>query len=206
MKIICIGRNYVEHAQELNNEVPEEPVFFLKPDTALLRNNSPFFLPPDDFLGEIHYEVELVLKINKAGKAIPEKFAATYYDSIGIGIDFTARQLQSELKKKGLPWEKAKAFDYSAPIGTEFLPVKELNTNGGIHFSLKKNGQTVQQGNTLNMIFGFDKIIAYVSRYITLRTGDLIFTGTPKGVGKIEKGDLLQAYIENKLMLETEIK
>ncbi len=206
MKIICIGRNYVEHAKELNNDVPEEPVFFIKPDTALLRNNSPFFLPPDNFLGEIHYEVELVLKINKAGKSIPEKFASTYYDSIGIGIDFTARQLQAELKKKGLPWEKAKAFDYSAPISMEFVPVEELNQNGGINFSLKKNGETVQQGNTQNMIFSFDKIIAYVSKYITLRTGDLIFTGTPKGVGKIEKGDLLQAYIEDKLMLETEIK
>jgi len=206
MKIICIGRNYTEHAKELNNNIPDEPVFFIKPDTALLRNNSHFFLPPDNFLGEIHYEVELVLKINKAGKSIPEHFAYTYFDSIGIGIDFTARELQNELKKKGLPWEKAKSFDYSAPISREFIPTKELNVMDGINFSLKKNGKVVQQGNTSQMIFNFSKIISHISKYITLRTGDLIFTGTPKGVGKIEKGDLLQAFIENRLMLETEIK
>jgi 2-keto-4-pentenoate hydratase/2-oxohepta-3-ene-1,7-dioic acid hydratase in catechol pathway len=206
MKIICIGRNYVNHAKELNNEVPEEPVFFIKPDTALLRNNSPFYLPPDNFLGDIHYEVELVLKINKAGKAIPEQFASTYYDFIGIGLDLTARQLQTELKKKGLPWEKAKAFDYSAPISMEFIPVAKLNIREGINFSLEKNGAIVQKGNTEDMIFSFDKIISYVSRYITLRTGDLIFTGTPQGVGEIEKGDLFRAYIENKLMLEMEVK
>jgi len=206
MKIICIGRNYIDHAKELNNPVPEEPVFFIKPDTALLRNNSPFYLPPEDFLGEIHYETELVIKINKAGKAIPKQFAPNYYDEIGIGFDLTARQLQQQLKEKGLPWEKAKAFDFSAPIGMEFIPKQELNIREGINFSLKINNNTVQQGNTKDMIFDFDEIISYVSKYVTLRTGDYIYTGTPKGVGKLHKGDLLQAYIEDRLMLEMEVK
>ncbi len=206
MKIICIGRNYADHAKELNNQVPEEPVFFIKPDTALLRNNSPFYLPPEDFLGEIHYEVELVLKINKAGKAIPKQFASRYYDKIGIGLDLTARQLQQKLKEKGLPWEKAKAFDFSAPISMEFIPKQELNIKEGINFSLEINGKTVQQGNTKDMLFDFDEIIAYVSKYVTLRTGDYIYTGTPQGVGRLNKGDLLKAYIEDRLMLEMEVR
>ncbi len=206
MKIICIGRNYIDHAKELNNNIPDEPVFFLKPDTALLRNNAPFFIPPDDFLGEIHYEVELVLRISKAGKSIAEKFAYRYYNEIGIGIDFTARQLQQKLKQSGLPWEKAKAFDYSAPISMQFLPKEQFDINNGINFSLHKNGNVVQQGNTKDMIFSFDSIIAYVSKYITLRTGDLIYTGTPSGVGPIVKGDLLEAYIEDRLMLNVQVK
>jgi acylpyruvate hydrolase len=206
MKIICIGRNYVDHAKELNNQVPDEPVFFIKPDTALLRNNAPFYLPPEDFLGEIHYEVEIVLKINKAGKAIPKQFASNYYSEIGIGLDLTARQLQQKLKEKGLPWEKAKAFDFSAPISMEFIPKENFNMKEGINFSLKINDKTVQQGNTKDMLFSFDEIIAYVSKFVTLRTGDYIFTGTPKGVGKLQKGDFLKAYIEDQPMLEMEVR
>ncbi len=204
MKIIAIGRNYINHAKELKNEVPTEPVFFMKPETALLRNNQPFYLP--DFSEEIHYETEIVLRIGKVGKAIPEKFALSHIDAIGIGYDFTARDLQNKLKAKGLPWEAAKAFDYSAAISPEFIPIDVFPDLKNINFSMKKNGQIAQQGNTNDLIFSFEKIIAYVSRFVSLKTGDLIYTGTPEGVGKVSEGDILEAYIEDNLMLETEIK
>ncbi len=201
MKIICIGRNYAEHAKELNNDVPESPVFFLKPDTALLRDGAPFYLP--DFSQEVHHEVELVLRISRTGKAVEKAFARRYYDAVGIGIDFTARDLQRECKKKGLPWEVAKAFDGSAPIGG-FLPLNELPDP--ILFRLDINGRTVQQGSTDDLIFPFDELIAYVSRFITLRTGDLLFTGTPAGVGPVQRGDRLQAYLGDRLLLDFEVK
>lgn len=203
MKIICIGRNYAEHAKEMKSEVPKEPVFFMKPDTALLKGNQPFYLP--DFSTEIHHEVEIVLKINKPGKNIDEKFAHKYYDEIGIGIDFTARDLQAICKEKSLPWEKAKAFDGSAPVGT-FISKKEINDLSALNFKLTKNGNTVQQGNTKNLLFSFDKIISYISLFVTLKTGDLIYTGTPEGVGPVGKGDLLNAYIEDQLLLSFNIK
>ncbi len=203
MKIICIGRNYIEHAKELQNEIPQEPVFFLKPDTALLRNNEAFYLP--DFSNEIHYEVEVVIKIKKVGKHIPREFAYRYYDEIGIGIDFTARDLQRELKSKGLPWEKAKAFDHSAAIAPTFLKKETLNPKN-LDFSLKINDKVVQQGNTQNMVFDIDTIISYVSKFFTLKIGDLIYTGTPAGVGKINIGDKLQAYLDKKLLLDFLIK
>ena len=203
MKIICIGRNYIEHANELNNPVPDNPVFFMKPESAIIRAGLPFYYP--DFSKDIHYEAELVLRINKVGKHISEKFAHTYYDSIGLGIDFTARDLQSICKKKGLPWEMAKAFDGSAPISA-FLPRKNFSDINDINFTLKKNGQTVQKGNSGMMIFTFDKIIAYISKFITLKIGDMIFTGTPAGVGPVEIGDKLEAFIENKKMLDIAVK
>ncbi|MCD6201498.1 MAG: fumarylacetoacetate hydrolase family protein [Bacteroidales bacterium] len=201
MKIICIGRNYIEHARELNNAVPEKPIFFMKPDSALLTKNKPFFLPP--FSTEVHHEVELVLKISRLGKHIDEKYARRYYGEISIGIDFTARDLQRECKQKGLPWEIAKAFDGSAPVG-EFLPKNELSDP--VLFHLDINGETVQQGSTADLIFSFDKVIAYISQYITLRTGDLIFTGTPAGVGPVKKDDRLQAYIGDRLLLDFMVK
>ena len=201
MKIICIGRNYIEHARELNSPVPEKPVFFMKPDSAVLKNNKPFFLP--SFSSEIHYEVELVLKISRLGKHIDEKYAWRYYGEIGIGIDFTARDLQRECKEKGLPWEIAKAFDSSAPLG-EFVSKEELPDP--ILFHLDINGETVQRGSTADLIFSFDKVIAYVSQFITLRTGDLIFTGTPAGVGPVKKNDRLQAYIGDRLLLDFMVK
>jgi acylpyruvate hydrolase len=203
MKIICIGRNYVEHAKELNSEVPTEPVFFLKPDTALLKDGQAFYLP--DFSKEIHHEVELVIKINKPGKNIQSQFAHKYFEEIGIGIDFTARDLQAECKKKGLPWEKAKAFDGSAPIG-KFIDKNQFADEKNINFKLLINGKLVQNGNSSNMLFSFDKIIAYVSQFFTLKTGDLIYTGTPQGVGPVEIGDKLEAYIEENKLLEFEIK
>jgi len=203
MKIICIGRNYVDHAKELNNPLPEKPVFFFKPETSLVRRNRPFFYP--DFSEEIHYETELVLKISKLGKNIQEKFAVTYFDEIGIGIDFTARDLQRDCKKKGLPWEIAKAFDNSSPIG-EFIPVKEFKDTKNIDFHLKLNDNVVQKGNSGDMIFSFEAIIAYVSRFITLKNGDLIYTGTPAGVGPVKIGDKLEAYIEDKKLLSFLIK
>jgi 2-keto-4-pentenoate hydratase/2-oxohepta-3-ene-1,7-dioic acid hydratase in catechol pathway len=203
MKIICIGRNYIDHAKELKNAVPTEPVFFMKPDTALLRNNDPFYLP--DFSNEIHHEIELVIKINKVGKHIAKEFANRYYDEIGLGIDFTARDLQSELKKKGLPWEKAKAFDYSAPISSTFFKKDKLELNN-IDFDLIINEKTVQKGNSKDMIFDIDDIISYISKFITLKIGDLIYTGTPAGVGKVKIGDKLQAYLNQKLMLDFLIK
>jgi len=203
MKIICIGRNYIDHAKELNNPVPEKPVFFMKPDTALLLKHNPFFYP--DFSRDVHYETELVIKINRNGKHIEERFAHKYYNEIGIGIDFTARDLQAEAKKKGLPWEIAKAFDQSAPLG-RFLPKEQFHAMDNIHFSLKINGELKQQGNSKDMIFTFDRIIAYVSRFVTLRTGDLIFTGTPKGVGSVKINDHFEAFIEDEKLLEFNVK
>lgn len=204
MKIICIGRNYIEHAKELNNPLPENPVYFLKPDTSLVIRNRPFFYP--DFSSDIHYETELVLKICKVGKSIPEKFAHEYYDSIGVGFDFTARDLQQKCKEKGLPWEIAKGFDYSAPISPEFIPVEQFSDLKNIRFSMLLNGVKVQDGNSGDMIFSFDKIISYVSRFMTLRTGDLIFTGTPAGVGPVKIGDKLEAFLEDRLLLKCLIK
>ncbi|MCK5079810.1 MAG: fumarylacetoacetate hydrolase family protein [Bacteroidales bacterium] len=204
MKIICIGRNYVDHARELNNPVPENPVFFLKPDTALLRRNRPFYYP--DFSEDIHYECELVVKINKLGKNIQKKFAHTYYNEIGIGIDFTARDLQAKAKAKGLPWEIAKAFDASAPLSMEFINKDKIADLNDIGFHLDKNGETVQEGNSADMIFDFDDLIAYLSKFFTLKTGDLIFTGTPAGVGPIRIGDKLEAYIGDRLLLKCNIK
>ncbi|MCC6181120.1 MAG: fumarylacetoacetate hydrolase family protein [Bacteroidia bacterium] len=203
MKIICIGRNYAEHAKELSNAVPSEPVFFMKPDTALLRDGEPFYHP--DFSTDIHHEIEVVVKINRVGKHIAEEFAHKYYDEIGIGIDFTARDIQNKCKEKGLPWEKAKAFDGSAPIG-KFISKNELLTLENLPFELKINGQSKQVGNTKDMIFSIDKIIAYVSQFVTLKVGDLIYTGTPEGVSAIKIGDKLQGFLNNQLMLEFEVK
>lgn len=203
MKIICIGRNYTEHARELNNPLPAEPVFFMKPDTSLLKNNKPFFLP--DFSKEIHHEVELVIKIGKVGKSIAEKFAHRYYDEIGIGIDFTARDLQAKAKEKGLPWEIAKGFEGSAPLG-KFLPKKSFSSLQNIHFHLDINEKTIQTGTSADMIFSFDRIVSYVSQFFPLKTGDLIFTGTPAGVGPVHTGDHLKAYIEDQCLLECKIK
>src|ERR1043165_4069033 len=203
MKIICIGRNYAEHAKEMNAAVPTEPVFFLKPDTALIRDNQPFYYP--DFSKDTHHEVELVLKISKPGKNIEEKFAHKYYDEIGIGIDFTARDIQAKCKEKGLPWEKAKAFDGSAPIG-RFVQKSSLADLNSIGFHLDVNGRTVQKGSTKDLLFSFDAVISYVSRFFTLKTGDLIYTGTPEGVGPVKAGDKLEAYIGNNNLLSFEIK
>jgi acylpyruvate hydrolase len=204
LKIICIGRNYVEHALELNNPLPQNPVFFLKPDTALVIRNRPFYYP--DFSTDIHYETELVLKICKVGKSIPEKFAGDYFDQIGLGFDFTARDLQQKCKEKGLPWEIAKGFDYSAPISQEFIAKETITDLKNISFHLELNGNKVQEGHSGDMIFSFEKVIAYVSKFMTLRTGDLIFTGTPAGVGPVKIGDKLEAYLEGKLMLTCHIK
>lgn len=204
MKIICIGRNYVDHAKELKNEVPKEPVFFLKPDTSILPKKQPFYIP--DFTNDLHYEVEIVVRVNKLGKNIKEKFASTYYNEIGIGIDFTARDVQKDCKAKGLPWEKAKGFDYSAPIGDTFLKMDEIDNLNDLDFKLYKNGEIVQNGNTKDMIFNVDQIISYVSQFVTLKIGDLIFTGTPAGVGKVEIGDLLEGYIEDEKLLSLKVK
>lgn len=202
MKILCVGRNYSEHAKELGNAVPENPVIFSKPDTALIKNNEPFYHP--DFSQDIHHEVELVIKISKMGKKIQPKFARNYFTEIGLGIDFTARDVQSKLKEKGLPWELAKAFDGSAPIG-EFINIEGKDISN-INFSLTKNGEMVQQGNTAQMIFPFEEIVSFVSQYFTLKVGDLIYTGTPAGVSKINIGDKLEGFIENQLMLTCEVK
>ena len=203
MKIICIGRNYAEHAKEMNSPVPSEPVFFLKPDTALIKDNQPFYYP--DFSKEIHHEVEIVLKINKPGKNISTGFANKYYDEIGIGIDFTARDIQAICKEKGLPWEKGKAFDGSAPVG-QFVNKNKFSDINNINFHLTINGNTVQKGSTKDLLFSFDKVISYISTFITLKTGDLIFTGTPEGVGPVVIGDRLEAYIENEKLINFEIK
>ncbi|MCU0435304.1 MAG: fumarylacetoacetate hydrolase family protein [Bacteroidia bacterium] len=203
MKIICIGRNYAEHAKEMNSPVPTEPVVFLKPDTALLRENAPFYYP--DFTSDLHHEVELVLKISKAGKHIQPEFANRYYEEIGIGIDFTARDIQMQCKAKGLPWEKAKAFDHSAPVGN-FVHKSSLGDLNNIGFHLEINGQKVQQGNTKDLLFNFDVLVAHVSQYFTLKTGDLIFTGTPEGVGPVKRGDKLAAFIGKEEMLHFEIR
>lgn len=203
MKIICIGRNYIEHARELNNPVPEKPVFFMKPDTAILQKHNPFFYP--EFSKDIHYETELVLKICRNGRHIPEKFAHKYYDKIGIGIDFTARDLQAECKKKGLPWEIAKAFDQSAPLG-DFLPKNNFPDLKNINFSLKINGDTRQEGNSKDMIFSFDQVVSYISQFITLKIGDIIFTGTPEGVGPAAINDHFEAFIEGEKLLDFNVK
>lgn len=202
MKIIAIGRNYTAHIAELNNERPTEPVIFMKPDTAIVRNNDPFYYP--EFTKDVHYEVEVLIKINKEGKYVEEKFAHKYYDEIGIGIDFTARDLQSKCKEKGLPWEIAKGFNGSAPI-SKFLPKVNFNLKN-LDFSLNKNGKPVQIGNTSLMLYNFDQIIAYVSQFFTLKKGDIIFSGTPAGVGPIVVGDKLEAYIQEEKLLEVEIK
>ena len=203
MKIICIGRNYLDHAKELGNKTPTSPLFFLKPDTAIQPKGHPFFIP--DFSNNIHFEVELVVKISKNGKNIDEKFAHKYYDKIGIGIDFTARDIQEECKKNGLPWEIAKGFDGSAQISNEFINKESLRLND-INFSLNLNNTLMQRGNSKNMIFSFDQIISYVSKYYTLKAGDLIYTGTPSGVGKVEIGDSLSCFINCKEMLSVKIK
>jgi len=201
MKIICIGRNYADHAKELNNAVPEKPVWFMKPDTALLKDNQPFYLP--DFTTDLHYECEVVLRICKAGKHIGEEFAAQYFDQISLGIDFTARDIQEEKKKKGLPWEEAKAFDGSAVLG-QFLPAAEYPFP--FEFTLEKNGETVQQGNTADMLFSPAKVISYVSKFVTLKVGDLIYTGTPAGVGKVNIGDRLTGKIGQQVLFDFQIK
>lgn len=204
MRIFAIGRNYAEHIKELNNERPDEPVIFTKPDTALLRANAPFYYP--DFSNDIHHEVELVLRINKEGKNIQEKYSSKYYDAIGLGIDFTARDLQQKAKEKGLPWDIAKGFNGSAPISDKFIPVADIQDLKNINFSLTVNGELRQQGNTSLMLFSFDYIISYLSKFFTLRAGDLIFTGTPKGVGPVKVGDRLSGSIENEKVLEFDIK
>ncbi|WP_264521703.1 fumarylacetoacetate hydrolase family protein [Flavobacterium sp. N1994] len=203
MKIICIGRNYVNHIEELKNERPDEPVIFLKPDTAIAPKKLPFFIPA--FSNEIHHEVEILVKINKVGKYIDTKFAHKYYDEIGLGIDFTARDVQNKLKEKGLPWEKAKAFDGSAVIG-DFVSKNNFNSIENINFELTNNGNTVQKGNTSHMLWKIDEIISYVSQYFTLKKGDIIFTGTPEGVAKVAPNDVLEGFIENKKLLRIHIK
>ena len=203
MKIIAVGRNYIDHAKELNNPVPEKPVIFLKPDTAVLKDNKDFYYP--EFSKDVHYEVELVLRVCNEGKHVSKKFAHKYYDAIGLGIDFTARDLQSELKAKGLPWELAKAFDHSAVVG-ELITKEQINDLQNLNFSLQKNGEIVQEGNNKDMIFDFDSLITSVSQYITLRKGDLIYTGTPAGVGPVQIGDKLEGFLEEKSMFTCQIK
>ncbi|WP_276391642.1 fumarylacetoacetate hydrolase family protein [Eudoraea chungangensis] len=203
MKIICIGRNYVDHIRELNNEQTEEPVIFIKPDSAVLPKEQDFYIP--EFSKEVHYELEVIVKINKVGKHIQEKFASTYYDEISLGIDFTARDLQSSLKKKGLPWEKAKGFDGSAVIG-EWINKESVEDLKHINFTLLKNGQSVQEGNTKYMLWNINSIIAYVSKFFMLKKGDIIFTGTPAGVGKIAVNDYLIGILEGNELLKVKIK
>ncbi len=203
MKIICVGRNYAEHIAELNNENPEEPVIFLKPETAQIRLGEPFFYP--DFSNDVHYEVELVVKINKVGKNIEERFAHKYYDEIGVGIDFTARDLQTRLKSKGLPWELAKAFNGSAPV-SEFVPISNFKDIQDINFGLALNGEMKQHGNSAMMLYRVNYLISFISKYFMIKKGDLIFTGTPKGVGSVQIGDTLTAYLEGKEMMNLSIK
>lgn len=203
MKIICIGRNYADHAKEMNAPKPDQPVFFMKPDTALLTKNEPFYYP--NFTQDLHHECELVIRIKKAGKNISAKFATNYFDEIGLGIDFTARDLQQRCKEKSLPWEIAKGFDNSAPISTHFLSTAELDLEN-IRFRLEKNGQIVQAGTSADMLFSIPEIIAYVSQFVTLKTGDLIFTGTPAGVGPVAIGDILEGFIGDEVMYRYEIK
>ncbi len=203
MKIICIGRNYADHAKELGHEIPEEPVIFMKPKSALLQAHTPFYYP--EFTNELHYECELVLRVSKNGKYIQERHAGNYYNGITVGIDFTARDIQDECKKKGLPWEKAKAFDNSAAVGKFIDITPELNKKN-INFSLKKSKDLVQKGNSKDMIFSFDSIVSHISNYFSLNIGDLIFTGTPAGVGECVVGDELEAFLEDKSLLNFEIK
>ncbi|GAB2592647.1 fumarylacetoacetate hydrolase family protein [Spirosoma areae] len=203
MKIICVGRNYAEHIQELNNEQPDDPVIFMKPETAVPLKNEPFFYP--EFSSDVHYEVEILVKINRVGKNIDPKFAPKYYDEIGVGIDFTARDVQSKLKAKGLPWELAKAFNGSAPI-SGFVPKTDFPDLQNLNFRLEVNGETRQQGNTSLMLFKIDYLISFVSRYFLLQQGDILFTGTPKGVGPVYIGDRLTAFIEETPMLTFDVK
>ncbi|ULQ53038.1 fumarylacetoacetate hydrolase family protein [Flavihumibacter fluvii] len=203
MKIFCIGRNYVAHAKELGNDVPDEPVVFMKPKSALLQSHTPFYYP--EFTNELHYECELVLRISKNGKYIQDRYASKYYDAITTGIDFTARDIQNELKEKGLPWEKAKAWDNSAVIG-KWVPLDDIKNKKEITFSLLKNKEVVQEGNSNLMIFNFDKIVAHISNYFSVNIGDLIFTGTPAGVGECVVGDELEGYMNDQLMFAVEIK
>jgi 2-keto-4-pentenoate hydratase/2-oxohepta-3-ene-1,7-dioic acid hydratase in catechol pathway len=203
MKIICIGRNYIDHVDELKNKKPSSPVIFLKPETALILKNQPFFIP--DYSNDVHYEVEILVKIKKLGKSIETKFSHKYYDQVGLGIDFTARDLQSELKKNGLPWEKSKAFDGSALIG-EWVNKNEFNDLNNLNFSLNKNGKSVQSGNTFNMLWSIDELISEVSKFFTLKIGDVIFTGTPSGVGKVSENDLLEGFINEKIFFSIKSK
>lgn len=203
MKIICVGRNYADHIAELKNETPTDPVLFLKPDSALILKQHPFVIP--EFSSEIHHEIELVVKINKVGKYIEPQFASKYYNEITVGIDFTARDLQQKLKDKGLPWEKAKAFDGSALVGN-FLPVSNFDSLENLNFELRKNNQSVQVGNSALMLTKIDNLIAYISTFFTLKIGDLIFTGTPAGVGKVEENDVLEGYLENQKLFRLQIK
>ena len=204
MKIICIGRNYAKHAKEMNAQVPSAPIFFMKPDTSLLPKKMPFFYP--EFTADLHYECEIVVRINKVGKHISEKFAHEYYNEIGIGIDFTARDLQEQCKSLGQPWEIAKAFEHSAPLSQKFIQKSEFSDVQNINFELLKNGESAQTGNTKDMLFNIDSLIAYVSKFMTLKIGDLIFTGTPEGVGPVQIGDHLEAFVENQKMLDLKIK
>jgi 2-keto-4-pentenoate hydratase/2-oxohepta-3-ene-1,7-dioic acid hydratase in catechol pathway len=203
MKMVCIGRNYLAHVKELDNDLPTEPLFFMKPDTALLPEGEPFAYP--DFSSQIHYETELVLRICRTGKNIDEKDAPYYYDAITVGIDFTARDLQNECKAKGHPWEKAKAFDGSAVIG-KFKSIKDLYNPNDIAFGMKLNGEWRQQGHSRDMIFGFEKLISHVSRFVTLKEGDFVFTGTPQGVGAVHPGDVLELFLENEPVRQFEVK
>ena len=201
MKIICIGKNYINHAKEMGSDVPKKPLFFLKPDSSILPKKHPFFYP--DFSQNIHYELELVIRINKLGKHIEKKFAPSYYSEVGLGIDFTARDLQETCKKNGHPWEIAKAFDHSAVVSQQFFSIKEL---GELSFELKKNGESVQKGYARDMVFNFNEIINHVSKYMTLKIGDLIFTGTPEGVGPIKIGDHLEGFLNDKKIINLNIK
>ena len=203
MKIICVGRNYASHIEELQNERPQEPVLFMKPDTAVLQKQFPFVIP--GFSNEVHHEIELVVKINKVGKYIEAKFAHKYYDEVSVGIDFTARDLQDKLKAKCLPWEKAKAFDGSAVIG-DFVPKTDFASLDAIDFELTSNGETVQKGNTSQMLWKVDELVAEVSQYFTLKTGDVIFTGTPQGVAKVSPGDVLEGFLEGKKLFKVQVK
>jgi 2-keto-4-pentenoate hydratase/2-oxohepta-3-ene-1,7-dioic acid hydratase in catechol pathway len=203
MKIICIGRNYTKHIEELQNERPDEPVVFLKPDSAILLKQHPFVIP--EFSDDIHHEVEILVRINKVGKYIDTKFASNYYDEIGLGIDFTARDLQAKLKEKGLPWEKAKAFDGSAVIGN-FLSKNDFQSTENINFELMNNGISVQKGNTSFMLWKIDELISYVSQFFTLKIGDILFTGTPEGVAKVKPNDILEGFIEDKKLFRIQVK
>jgi 2-keto-4-pentenoate hydratase/2-oxohepta-3-ene-1,7-dioic acid hydratase in catechol pathway len=203
MKIICIGRNYSEHIAELQNDRPTEPVVFMKPDSAVLLKQHPFVIP--EFSNDVHHEIEIIVRINKVGKYIDPKFAHKYYDEIGVGIDFTARDLQETLKNKGLPWEKAKAFDGSAVIG-EFLPKNNFNSLKNLTFELTNNGKTVQKGNTDNMLWKIDELISYVSQFFTLKIGDIIFTGTPSGVAKVNSNDILEGFLEGNKLFRIQVK
>ena len=203
MKIICIGRKYAKHIEELQNEKPDEPVIFIKPDTAIVLKKFPFVIP--EFSNDVHHEVEIIVKICKVGKHIAPKFAHKYYEEIGLGIDFTARDLQAKLKEKGLPWEKAKAFDGSAVV-SEFIPKSEFSSLNDINFELTNNDTVVQKGNTQFMLWKIDELISYASQYFTLKTGDILFTGTPEGVAKVNAGDVLEGFIEGKKMFRIQVK